>query len=46
MMQLSEKTGIKQNVLQEIIRLAKENDVKKLILLVRVPGEIIKNEVI
>ena len=32
MMQLSEKTGIKQNVLQEIIRLAKENDVKKLIL--------------
>ena len=31
MMQLSEKTGIKQNVLQEIIRLAKENDVKKLI---------------
>ena len=33
MMQLSEKTGIKQNVLQEIIRLAKENDVKKLILL-------------
>lgn len=39
MMQLSEKTGIKQNVLQEIIRLAKENDVKKLILLVRVPGD-------
>ena len=31
-MQLSDKTGIKQNVLQEIIRLAKENDVKKLIL--------------
>ncbi len=28
MMQLSEKTGIKQNVLQEIIRSAKENDVK------------------
>ena len=32
MMQLSEKTGIKQNVLQAIIKLAKDNDVRKLIL--------------
>ena len=32
MMQLSEKTGIKQNVLQEIIRLAMDNDVNNLIL--------------
>ncbi|HAY04735.1 MAG TPA: nucleotidyltransferase domain-containing protein [Lachnospiraceae bacterium] len=31
-MQLSEKTGIKQNVLQAIIKLAKDNDVRKLIL--------------
>ena len=32
MMQLSEKTGIKQNVLQALIKLAKDNDVRKLIL--------------
>ena len=32
MMQLSEKTGIKQNVLQAIIKLAKDNYVRKLIL--------------
>ena len=32
MMQVSEKTGIKQNVLQAIIKLAKDNDVRKLIL--------------
>lgn len=32
MMQLSEKTGIKQNVVQAIIKLAKDNDVRKLIL--------------
>ena len=32
MMQLSAKTGIKQNVLQAIIKLAKDNDVRKLIL--------------
>ena len=32
MKQLSEKTGIKQNVLQAIIKLAKDNDVRKLIL--------------
>lgn len=32
MMQLSEKTGIKQNVLQAIIKLAKDNDVRKVIL--------------
>ena len=32
MMQLSEKTGIKQKVLQAIIKLAKDDDVRKLIL--------------